>query len=82
MASSSGRPSGPDSTVPTLTCTEAREGQRELPEEVVAGGVIVVLYHEAHQSQVGDMDGEVKGAVPPRVEAWSKDRTRDTCMKS
>lgn len=29
----------------------------------------MVLYHEANQSQVREVDGKVKGTVPPRVKA-------------
>lgn len=51
----------------THTCAEAGEGQGELSQEVVSGGEVVVLDHEAHQSQLRDMQSEVEGTVPPRV---------------
>lgn len=53
----------------TVACAETAERQSVLSKEVVAGGVVVVLHHEANQSQVRTVDGEVKGAVPPWVKA-------------
>lgn len=53
----------------TIACAETAERQSVLPKEVVARGVVVVLHHEANQSQVRTMDSEVKGAVPPWVKA-------------
>lgn len=57
-------------TVFEQTSAQTAERQSVLSKEVVAGGVVVVLHHEANQSQVGTMDGKVKGAVPARVKAW------------
>lgn len=36
----------------------------------------MILHYEANQSKVRDMNSEVKGAVPPRVEAWNEKHTQ------
>lgn len=59
----------PPKTVCAKTCAETAERYSVLSKEVVAGGVVIVLHHEANQSQVRTMDSEVKGAVPTWVEA-------------
>lgn len=64
----------PNSTARTHTCAETGEGKGALSEEVIARGIVMVLHHEANQSQVRDMDGEVEGAVPSWVKAWNRER--------
>lgn len=57
------------------TCSQAGERHGELAHKVVLGGVVVVLHHEAHQGQLGDLQLEAQRAVPSRVEAC-RGRTR------
>lgn len=51
------------------TFPHAGQGQGELPHEVVAGGAVVVLHHEAHQRQLGCLQLEGQRLLPARVEA-------------
>lgn len=36
----------------------------------------MVLHYEAEESQLRDMDGEVKSAVPSWIKAWNKESTQ------
>lgn len=54
----------------TPTFPHAGQGQGELPHEVVAGGAVVVLHHEAHQGQLGRPQLEAQRLLPARVEAY------------
>lgn len=51
------------------TFPHAGQGQGELPHEVVAGGAVVVLHHEAHQCQLRCLQLEGQRLLPARVEA-------------
>ena len=51
------------------TFPHAGQGQGELAHEVVAGGAVVVLHHEAHQGQLGRPQLEPQRLLPARVEA-------------
>lgn len=57
------------------TCSQAGERHGELAHKVVFRRVIVVLHHEPHQGQLGDLQLEAQRAVPSRVEAC-RGRTR------
>lgn len=54
----------------TPTFPHAGQGQGELAHEVVAGGAVVVLHHEAHQGQLGRPQLEAQRLLPARVEAY------------
>lgn len=69
----------PERSLFEQTCAEAAERQCVLSKEVVAGGVVIVLHHEANESQVRTMDSEVKGTIPAWVEAWGKETPKQTC---
>lgn len=57
------------------TCPQAGERHGELAHKVVFRCVIVVLHHEPHQGQLGDLQLEAQRAVPSGVEAC-RGRTR------
>lgn len=62
-----GRPSpSPWGLSPTFP--HAGQGQGELAHEVVAGGVVVILHHEAQQRQLGRPHLETQRLLPARVE--------------
>lgn len=52
------------------TFPHAGQGQGELPHEVVAGGAVVVLHHEAHQGQLRHLQLEAQRLLPAWVEAY------------
>lgn len=58
----------------TLTLLEAVQGDGALADEVVLGGGVVVLDHEAHEGQLRHRHVKLKLRVPPRVETWGHGR--------
>lgn len=54
----------------TNTCTEACEGQRELPHKVIFGCMVMIFHNKSHQSQLRDLQLEAQSAVPSWVETY------------
>lgn len=73
MAGDCPRPRGQQGGHPP-TFPHAGQGQGELAHEVIAGGAVVVLHHEAHQGQLGCPQLETQRLLPARVEAYSTTR--------
>lgn len=57
----------------THTCADTGERESELSQEVISGSIVMILHQKADQSQVRDMDGKVKGAVPPWIKACNEE---------
>ena len=76
--SASGRALSPtpegSEVAPAPTLAHAGQGQCELPHEVVAGGAVVVLHHEAHQGQLRHPHLEPQRLLPARVETCGTGR--------
>lgn len=59
-----------------LTLLNGSERKGVLANKVILGGLVIILDYEAHQGELGCVDGELQSVVPHRVEACPGDSSQ------